>query len=386
MNYKLLTNYLLHVTHNDADAVGCALVVDWYAQQYRFADSPLDMKDYNVNHRFLSVKYANYMLNVLTDTLLKLKYHIKYDTSFDVNDSTLSEFKEFTWGTDYNDSINTIFIPDTIFITDLSIEPGILDKLEDISKYYNIHVKYVDHHKSSMKNNKKYDWCYVKTCDENFKPRAACKLFMDLFIKDKSESKALTNLIEDISRYDTWLWKNEPRENMNEDYTKIIIDTYGNVDDAYESIDGLLGEIENDLSDVPEFKAMIMVDKWRRESYVYKYLHNTVYCMGYELGFNDPLYATSYFALVILPENYGNDIMEEIYTKSKRDIDVVIGLYPNSKMLSFRRGPKSKIDLSVLASKYGGGGHAAAAGATCDTNTFMKFLELYYNLLDNKKV
>jgi len=380
MNFKILSDYLLHITHNDADAVGCALAVDKYVELSVY-------KKYTVQHKFLSVKYANYILNIISDILLTEINRRENNESFNIDKDKLIEYKKITWNYDYDTDV--LFIPDTLYITDLSIETSILDKLEKVSKYFNIQVRYVDHHESSRKNNCKYEWCYVETVDNKFKPRAACKLFMDLFVFDNLDDTngkypVLENLINDISRYDTWLWKTEPLKYPIEDYTKILIDAYGSAWEAYKHIREQFTNIEDGLHDIPEFSALIQSDRIKRQSYFNRYLPNTVYCMGHELGFNDPNYATAYVALIILPDTYGNDLMEEIYTKSERDIDIVIGLYPASKMFSLRRGKKSKIDLSVLASKYGGGGHSAAAGATCDTDTFMKFLEYYYNLLDTK--
>ena len=383
-----LPNYLVHITHNDADAIGCALVVDKYAAQKRRCDF-VERRDYQVNHKFFSVSFANDVLDLITNTLLSL---IEYNTNNDssvINEDDLNDYKTYLFGTDIYAQVDPVCIPDAIFITDLSIKSSILDKLETVSKYFKIKLIYVDHHETSVINNQKYDWCYVETVDNDGKPRAACKLFMDRFIFDKSDEwcfkyDSLHDLINDISRYDTWLWKTEPKTYPVEDYTKVLINAYGSAWSAYEHISVMFKYVTEDLRDVPEFDAYIVSDRIKRKSYFNRYLPNTVYCMGYELGFNDPLYATSYFALIILPENYGNDIMEEIYTKSERDIDVVIGLYPSSRSISLRRGFKSNIDLSALASKYGGGGHVAAAGASCDTETFMKFLTKYYTLLDNK--
>ncbi len=49
----------------------------------------------------------------------------------------------------------------------------------------------------------------------------------------------------------------------------------------------------------------------------------------------------------------------------RRTPDTVVALYDSkSQSVSFRRSPECRVDLSRLAESFGGGGHAAAAGAT----------------------
>jgi hypothetical protein len=184
------------------------------------------------------------------------------------------------------------------------------------------------------------------------------------------------------------MWKKSPKKNPDENYTTIIIDSVGGIKNAYHLIrDTIIIAPCNPMNfrDLPGFNSIISVDEMKRKSYIDLYMNKTVYSMGYNLDYNNPEYATLMFALVILPDSYGNDIMENIYLNSERDIDIVIGIYPNSRTLSFRKGPNSKVDLSVFARKYGGGGHKDASGAKLDTETFLSIMNKYYTLLDENK-
>jgi oligoribonuclease NrnB/cAMP/cGMP phosphodiesterase (DHH superfamily) len=59
------------------------------------------------------------------------------------------------------------------------------------------------------------------------------------------------------------------------------------------------------------------------------------------------------------------------------DIDVVVGIYPKSRKLSFRTN-HDDVDVSELAKSFGGGGHRNIAGATLDKENFMRILKVYY--------
>lgn len=388
MNYIVLNDQITHITHNDSDALGSALVVDLYRANSLTHGAT---KGYLPVHTFNSVNGAKENLLFIIDMMNSV--YTSNETGWEFDELDLDRFQKLLSGFRY-DPLGTIAVPGEIIITDLSIDSDILDKLEDISKKFNIKFLYVDHHKSSVENNQRYSWCHVTTTDENGTLRSACKYLLDIY-KEKYEN--FTNVIsnhsfferyiDDISRYDTWLWKTTPKDIPTENETTVIINAVGGIENAYKIINRivLIDRIDMlSLSSLPEVQAVISASEMKKQSYIKKYTNSTVYSMGYNLEFNTPEYATAYFALVILPEEFGNDIMENIYTNSERHIDVVVGIYPSSKTLSFRKGPHSKIDLSVLAKRYGGGGHDSAAGAKLNTDQFIEILTKYYIILDEK--
>ena len=196
-----------------------------------------------------------------------------------------------------------------------------------------------------------------------------------------------SNYINDISRYDTWLWKKTPKDIPTENYTTILIDSYGDIEKAYKSIAKEIfykNSVKYSLTEVSKFNTIITVDMIKRQSYIQKYEKTAVYILGYNLDFKDPDYSSKTYALLILPDSYGNDIMESIYSKHK--IDIVIGIYPSTRTLSFRKRPGCSTDLSRLAAHYGGGGHKEAAGAKLPKDKFIKFINKYYELQDENKL
>jgi oligoribonuclease NrnB/cAMP/cGMP phosphodiesterase (DHH superfamily) len=389
MKYKLIKDQIVHITHNDSDALGCALVVDMYRKYLFMRDAK---EGYLPVHNFTAVTSAKETLEFLIDVLNSL--YTTEETGFNFTDSDIERFERIMSGVTY-DPYDVLTLPGEIIISDLGLDSEILDKLDDVAKKFGIELLYVDHHTSNLHNHQRYPWCFVTSADENGIPRSACKYLLDIF-KHKNIAPRnvlinytfFENYINDISRYDTWMWKKSPKKNPDENYTTIIIDSVGGIKNAYHLIrDTIIIAPCNPMNfrDLPGFNSIISVDEMKRKSYIDLYMNKTVYSMGYNLDYNNPEYATLMFALVILPDSYGNDIMENIYLNSERDIDIVIGIYPNSRTLSFRKGPNSKVDLSVFARKYGGGGHKDASGAKLDTETFLNIMNKYYTLLDENK-
>lgn len=388
--YKFIVadSQFLHITHNDADAVGCALVIEYLRREQKTRGNPEDIAWFPF-HSFNSIANAKKRINMI----------IKLLSGEDVTEEEVADYKIITYGKNYPD-YGVLTIPANICISDISIEDSnILHRLNELSMEYNFTVIYVDHHESSKHNQQLYRWCHTQETDEYGQKRSACKYLYDIFVDEDFSECTIKNfnafkcLIDDISRYDTWLWKTDARQNPTEHHTTILLQCYGGAYAVFQKISTVLfnGEllgkevIQNNLMDNPEFNLLITNTEQKKELCIKRVMNNVVYDMGYKLGFNTYPYATAYFAMVILPDEFNNDIMEEIYSKSDRPIDVVMGFYPATRSFSFRHSPSGQINLNELAATFGGGGHPDAAGAKVDTDTFFKYLSLYYDLLDNKR-
>ena len=377
----IVSNHTYHITHNDSDALGCALVVDFY-----YLRNSLVQTNYN------SIETSKDVISNLVNCL-EIIYginNIEVDTN---TDEEFIKFKEYTFGWLY-DSSEVICIPKNIIITDLPVDPFMLDRLDKIAQKGDINLLYIDHHASNLENNLRYPWCHVKATDEQSVPRSACKYLYDYLIdnygniiedNDTFKSAVIKNLINDISRYDTWLWKNDPKTKPNENYATVLINNYGDIKTVHDLIFENIcnDDIENDLCDIPEFATLINIDRDKRNLYIKKYMKNVVYFTdAINICIADEQYRNTRFAMIILPEIYSNDIMVNIYLNT--DIDIVIGIFPTSRTVSFRRNPNCNIDLGEFAKRYyGGGGHKAASGAKLSTETFMMFLTTYYGTLDS---
>jgi oligoribonuclease NrnB/cAMP/cGMP phosphodiesterase (DHH superfamily) len=389
MNYCVIENQIVHLTHNDSDALGCALVVDMYRKHIlkknRYACGIIPV------HNFMPVVSVKENLDFLTNFLDSI--YTSEETGFTLDDVDIERFEYIMSGFKYN-PLGIMAIPGEIIITDLAIESSVLDKLDDVAKKFNIKLLYVDHHTSNLHNHQRYPWCYVISEDDKGKPRSACKYLLDIF-KDRGIDPQVVldnydffkSYINDISRYDTWLWKTDEKPIPDENHTTIIIDMVGGVYNAYKMLRKLIiadQYIVTSFRELPGIDTLISADESKRMSQIKFYSKKAVYTMGYNLNYNTPEYATLTFALIVLPESYSNDIMTDIYMNTDKNVDIVIGLFPNARTLSFRKSPKCHVDLSVFASKYGGGGHKDAAGAKLDTDAFLNILNKYYVLFDEK--
>lgn len=316
---------MLHVTHNDADAIGCTMIAS-------------NHKDYVAHTIFSAIGDA---------------------------DANIIQY------------LNTHNAPDFILITDISIREDtavLLEKYRDGLKEQGVEVRLllVDHHKTNTLS-QKHDWAIVVSEDENGVPISAAKLLM-LVIRGGIVPSMLTVLdeyIEKISRYDTWEWKRNPSESMDEENTNILIKQLGLEATAkliYESMSprGLV---------IPEYaQTLIDIYKEKRERYLPKVLENTVITnfMEYRI------------ALWMESGEYFNESMEYIYLTNP-EVDIVWALCPSRRSFSFRTN-KDDINLGRFAKMFGGGGHPRAAGANnIESDLFMDWVKTYYNGIDSIK-
>jgi oligoribonuclease NrnB/cAMP/cGMP phosphodiesterase (DHH superfamily) len=132
------------------------------------------------------------------------------------------------------------------------------------------------------------------------------------------------------------------------------------------------------LDDIPQYKA-ILEEYYRKMEYTaLKAKSNAVYLSGKDLDMNIPENANC--AIIVLPEEFSNSAMEGVYNGAEQPVDIVLGLYPTSNIISFRRGT-TNIDLGELArDHFNGGGHPDAAGGRLSREEMLKLMQIYiYN-------
>ena len=337
----------LHLTHNDADALACDLIV-------------------------------HHLLTRITTTTYFCQAGGGVDKTLEeIGEDELSKF-------------------DLILITDNSVTVETADWLENIAESYNIHLVMVDHHPTNPCQDR--DWCYMAEdiLDDPFGyanipiKQAACqkllkfdKLGLESYDGEYSANYIcklhhITTLVIAISRYDTWEWKNHPidpckygsyKSNtipnviktlgfiqtvkiMHQFYSNLMMPSpsskcypgyFDVIDDAYDE------DVEHAKKTIPDY-----VKIWKDDKYMYASF------IGGKPSDND----------------VASDIFDSYPESSK--IDIVEILYPDTKTLSMR-SRKAEIDVgSICKDLYGGGGHKQAAGAKVDPITFLSHLEKYY--------
>ena len=375
---------IIHITHNDADAVGCALVATLFYKEGYFGTET----------HFCS---ANHGADRKVEELLK------------------------SW----EDGLS--WPPNTLLITDISITSETAEKLERASEEYGFNILSVDHHPTNPNRDK--SWMRFVT-EDTFGPHkvkepvsAAYGLWKILFeeqgkfldpaakepittsfskfyelmgddlyeLVEKYEKDAsdlfIYKLVRRISRYDTWAWMKQPNSYMMEDVVatatkaygpdlvyKILYNYYTNEFDEkiekYVDCDGEFDDYGNDICYPIKLRECYSVmtnleDRYTSQEYIESKVRTYV----------DGEYQ---FATYISDNEHANAIATAIYNKYK-EIDIVMILYPATRTISLRSN-KSTVDLGRFAKRiYGGGGHAQASGAVVSPETMFDFLQKYYN-------
>lgn len=329
---------IYHITHNDADAIGCAIVADC-------------IKGYETMTLFCSYSSVDEdVRNMLIN-----------------NSSTQKDGK--------------LIFPDILLISDISaLGDETITFLENYkgvgaNEGKDVKLVWVDHHASNRRN-ETLEWCTVISKDSDGTPVSAAKLLYNIYIDEIEDTykKYLGVYVESVSRYDTWEWKKHP-SNYSEEYTNILIKQMGIID-AYHAIgQSLLGSVSSESESftfVPEASVLISSYINKRKQVLDVILDKAV----------KTEFAEYNIALLIPDSTFFNECMEHVYLNDD-DIDIVIGLSPSTRSMSFRSN-KEDLNLGRFAKKYfGGGGHPQSAGASdIDTDTFVKWLCKYYDGID----
>ena len=218
-----------------------------------------------------------------------------------------------------------------VIVTDFSFSVEQMKRLADGRE-----LVWIDHHKSAMEEFEGIadDWPGIRELSE-----AACVLTWQYFFPEKPVPRAIV-LIGDR---DIWRWAekdtgafgsslyNQDHQAGNAEFWKPLLE-----------------------DDAPTLEKMIAEGAWLREIRL-REIDGMMESRSYEVEFE------GYQTLVVNTRgtgdigNYGRDREYEIvYTYSDKmqndGLNTVVTLYSN------------KIDVSVIAKRYGGGGHAGAAG------------------------
>lgn len=317
----------LHITHNDADAVGAVIA-------------------------------ANFIPDV------------EWDNSYnDVRGAS--------------DSVESLFFEsdvkyDILLISDIFITEEIADKIEEYrASHHDFKVYLIDHHRTN-KLGDKYPWAHVIIEENGVLVSAAynvLKFFKEEIMQGAADNgvaySVLEYVINSISRYDTWEWKKHPRTNPNEDEFMIMTKYLDLADVAEQVICNIKNssvEYEWDIFS----EVLIQIYRKKCERVINNTLDNTVIT---QLKLADAEYKC---ALIIADDTYGNAQLS--YINENTDVNLSIGIYPQTRTLSLRS--LDETDVGKIATYYGGGGHMHAAGIRPTVDFYLNIMRTYY---ENKK-
>lgn len=264
---------------------------------------------------------------------------------------------------DVDDTLKTVLMNeqnyDYIFITDLNISEELAIEIEKNDKLKE-KIKIFDHHQSSMEMNK---FSFIKVVvEENGYYECGTTLYLK-FLKEFTRNKILnkksikyfTELVRQIDTYHFIdkksameiddLYSIYGRERFIEIYTKYL---RKNNNFKFSKIEKKLLEIEN----------------IKKEDYIEKKLEHVIKTNIKDIKVGI-IFAEKYRSLI------GNRLAEE-----NDDIDIAI-IINIDKSVSYR-AIKEDVDVTSLASIYGGGGHKHAAGSSLKEDLKEKIIDLIF--------
>lgn len=261
-------------------------------------------------HNDLDGKCSAFWVNIYYKGNLELK-EINYESEF--------PFDEIERG-------------EEIWIVDYSIEPEEMKKLKNITD----NVVWIDHHKSAIK---KYEDFPFEIEGIRKDGTAGCVLTYNYLYPDKELNK-MTAYIGD---WDVWEFKYGKKT----EYFKMGMESYITHPDSF------IWEKALDYPEkiIEEGKIVSRFKSVEYEEYIKQY--------GYEVEFE------GYNCIAC---NRGN-ISSKLFNSVEEEYDILIAYIFNGEQYTVSLY-STKIDVSEIAEKYGGGGHEGASGFQCDELPF----------------
>ncbi|MCS0652800.1 DHH family phosphoesterase [Cytobacillus firmus] len=247
---------------------------------------------------------------------------------------------------------------DFLMITDLSVNDENLIRLDDLAKGGG-NVRLIDHHKTALHFND-YSWGRVKVQYEDGRLTAATSLLYEYLQEHEmiQPSQALDEFVELVRQYDTWEWdqnENIKAKNLNDLFFMISIEEFEEKmterimnSDTFE-----FDEFEHKLLNMEEKKIERYVRRKKREM-IQTFIGE--YCTG-----------------IVHAESYHSELGNEL-GKEYPHIDYIAILNLGGKKISFRT-IHDHVDVSAVAGKFGGGGHAKASGCSMGKDAYKLFVQ-----------
>ena len=247
--------------------------------------------------------------------------------------------------------INSTEEYDKLFITDISVNKEIADKLLSISDK----VILLDHHKTALWLNE-YPYALVQVEDESVGKMCGAYLFYEYLKKNHKEfddTPALKLFIDYVRMYDTWEWK--------EKYDNIIpkrLNDLMYIDGPNEFIDKMTYRLGNNLFILDDTDLMKLQIE---QTYINSYIAQK----NETLMVNDDLFP-EYTVGITFADKYISELGNKL-CELHPELDFVVLINMSTLTVSYRT-VKDDLDLSDIAKGFGGGGHPKASGSRFDAS------------------
>lgn len=259
---------------------------------------------------------------------------------------------------------------DFVYITDLSVNKEVADKINELYRQGILNIALLDHHETALWLND-YDWALVKVKDKinksSFEKTSGTRMVLDYSVPFPYgrllgfESNCIINkkmyllehFAEIVRKYDTWLWKEyndlEPKKYNDLLYLIGREDFINSMVNKINKNDGK--ELEMELSE--KDKLILRLEQKRID----KYVDSKEKSMNLFNKF-DHMFG------VVFAEQYINDVGNTLSERNP-DLDFIMVINPNDFKISLRT-TREDIKVNDFAKKFGGGGHDKASGFHLD--------------------
>lgn len=247
---------------------------------------------------------------------------------------------------------------DAIYFTDISVSEEIAEKLQNLAETTDIEIRLFDHHKTAEKLNK-FEFCKV-VIEEDGELTCGTRLFHKFLVEEKGfESPHVVDVfVKYVNDYDTWLWEDKYQYELPDEWNSLF-EVYGGKD----FIKNVLAKFKKGTMKFNETdKIVLRFIKNEKKSYVQKRTHETFVkeVCGEKCA-------------VVFGEQYTNELATKL-AELHPDCPVQIVIGQNG--MSFRCKGENTVDLTKIASLFGGGGHVKAAGAGIDKDLKETYLDM----------
>ena len=244
-----------------------------------------------------------------------------------------------------------------LFITDMSPNEENEMKLQERFASKGM-VQLIDHHKTAEHLNE-YEWGFVLSIDEEGKGTSATSLFYNYLIRHEflQATEGLTDFVELIRQYDTWEWEKNENERAHRLNSLLYLTT---IDEFEERMVERLQGGERFIFDEFEEKVLGMeYDKMERYLRRKKREVTQTEVSGQLAG-------------VVFAESYLSELGSEL-GKEFAHLDYIAIMNMGGRRISFRT-IHDDVDVSEIAAKHGGGGHAKAAGCSLTEEAYKEYV------------
>ncbi|KAB2333302.1 oligoribonuclease [Cytobacillus depressus] len=250
-----------------------------------------------------------------------------------------------------------------LIITDLSVNQ---ENEQRIEAFYQAggKVQLLDHHKTSLHYNE-YEWGQVLVEDDKGRLTSATSLLYEYLVSNEflQPSEAIAEFVELVRQYDTWEWEknnNQQAQRLNALFFLVSIEGFEEkmISRLKTSDHFYFDEFEQRILDMEEEKIERYIRRKRRE------------LVQTQIG--------KFFAGIVYAESYHSELGNEL-GKEYPHLDYIAILNIGGKRLGFRT-IHDHVDVSEVASHYGGGGHAKASGCSLTDQAYRHYVKETFHL------